>query len=445
MSELNRHLKALEYDKILEMAMKRACNDDARDIIASIRPETSVNMAQNHIDMTENAYILLAKYGGPSFGGLKNVNNSLARASAGGVLSMKELLDIGSTIRTVRGIREWRNNSGGQDELKIDLYFNSLMPNKYLEDKIFGAILTEEDMSDNASPELANIRRQIKNKENSVRDQLEKLIRSQKLKTVLQDAIITQRNGRYVVPVKSEHRASVSGLVHDTSSTGATVFVEPAGVVEANNDIRVLRGKEAQEIERILYELSVEAGGFIEEIKGSYECAVEINVIFCKAHLAYDMKATMPILNDKGITDLKKARHPLIDPKKVVATDIRLGSDFDTLVITGYDLRINKLSVDTGEISIEGNIDSLRYITSSKNKLPTSAKISSPTLIMVTVLLFFFIFHFFFCITVIILNSVIIFIYFFFITLKYHFKYFSYICFFFKIISLNSKDNKIHY
>ncbi len=335
MSELNRHLKALEYDKVLEMAMKRACNDDARDIIASIRPETSVNMAQNHIDMTENAYILLAKYGGPSFGGLKNVNNSLARAAAGGVLSMKELLDIGSTVRTVRGIREWRNNSGGQDELKIDLYFNSLMPNKYLEDKIFSAILTEDEMSDNASPELASIRRQIKNKENSVRDQLEKLIRSQKLKTVLQDAIITQRNGRYVVPVKSEHRASVSGLVHDTSSTGATVFVEPAGVVEANNDIRVLRGKEAQEIERILYELSVEAGGFIEEIKGSYECAVEINVIFCKAHLAYDMKATMPILNDKGITDLKKARHPLIDPKKVVATDIRLGSDFDTLVITG--------------------------------------------------------------------------------------------------------------
>lgn len=335
MSELNRHLKALEYDKVLEMAMKRACNDDARDIIAAIRPETSVNMAQNHIDMTENAYILLAKYGGPSFGGLKNVNNSLARASAGGVLSMKELLDIGSTVRTVRGIREWRNNSGGQDELKIDLYFNSLMPNKYLEDKIFAAILTEDEMSDNASPELASIRRQIKNKENSVRDQLEKLIRSQKLKTVLQDAIITQRNGRYVVPVKSEHRASVSGLVHDTSSTGATVFVEPAGVVEANNDIRVLRGKEAQEIERILYELSVEAGGFIEEIKGSYECAVEINVIFCKAHLAYDMKATMPILNDKGITDLRKARHPLIDPKKVVATDIRLGSDFDTLVITG--------------------------------------------------------------------------------------------------------------
>ncbi len=334
MSEINRHLKALEYDKVLDLLVKRACNDDARQGIYNLRPETSEKAAQNSLNMTEDAYIMLAKYGGPSFGGLKNVSNSLARAAAGGVLSMKELLDIGSTVRAVRGISEWRGNSG-QEQRGIDLYFDSLMPNKYLEEKIFSAILSEDEMSDNASAELSSIRRQIKNKENSVRDQLEKLIRSQSLKTVLQDAIITQRNGRYVVPVKSEHRGSVSGLVHDTSSTGATVFIEPAGVVQANNDIRVLRGQEAREIERILYELSVEAGGFLEEIKGSYECAVEINIIFCKAHLAYDMKASVPVLNSKGVTDLKKARHPLIDAKKVVATDIRLGSDFDTLVITG--------------------------------------------------------------------------------------------------------------
>ena len=334
MKEMNRHLKALEFDKVLELLAVRACNDDAKNGIMELRPETDIKEASRLVKMTEEAYILLAKHGGPSFGGLKNVANSLSRAAAGGVLSMKELLDIASTVRAVRSISEWRSNSG-QNELSIDIYFNSLMPNKYLEDKITAAILSEDEMSDNASPELASIRRQIKNKENSVRDQLEKLIRSQNLKTVLQDAIITQRNGRYVVPVKSEHRSSVSGLVHDTSSTGATVFVEPAGVVEANNDIRVLKGKEAQEIERILYELSVEAGNFVEEIKGSYECAVEINIIFCKAHLAYQMKASVPVLNDRGITDLRKARHPLIDPKKVVATDIRLGSDFDTLVITG--------------------------------------------------------------------------------------------------------------
>ncbi len=334
MKDLNRHLKAIEFDKILQMLSSRGCNDDAKESILSLRPEKELLKAQKLIDITEDAYIMLAKHGGPSFGGLKNVTNALSRANAGGVLSMKELLDIGSTVRAVRAICEWRQNSG-QDEKSIDIYFNGLMPNKYLEEKIFSAIISEDEMSDNASPELASIRRQIKNKENSVREQLEKLIRSQSYRGMLQDAIVTQRNGRYVVPVKNEHRNSVSGLVHDTSSTGATVFIEPAGVVEANNDIKVLKGKEAQEIERILYELSVEAGNFLHEIKGSYENAVEINVIFAKAHLAYQMKASVPVLNDKGVTDLRKARHPLIDPKSVVATDIRLGSDFDTLVITG--------------------------------------------------------------------------------------------------------------
>ena len=334
MNEMNRHLKAIEFNKILELLSARACNEDAREGIMLLRPETTLKGASRLLKMTEDAYIMLAKHGGPSFGGLKNVDNALARAAAGGVLSMKELLDVASTVRAVRALTEWRANSG-QEQLSIDIYFSSLMPNKYLEEKIFSAIISEEEMSDNASPELASIRRQIKNKENSVRDQLEKMIRSQSLKSILQDSIITQRNGRYVVPVKSEHRGTVSGLVHDTSSTGATVFVEPAGVVEANNEIRILRGKEVQEIERILYELSVEAGNFTQEIKGSYECAIEINIIFAKAHLAYQMKASVPELNDNGITLLNKARHPLIDPKKVVATDIRLGSDFDTLVITG--------------------------------------------------------------------------------------------------------------
>lgn len=335
MTEMNRHLRALEFDKVLDMLCVRACNDDSREGILSLLPETKLSLARAHLKKTEEAYILLAKYGGPSFGGFKNVNNSLARAASGGVLSMKELLDIGSTVRAVRGLREWRDNSGGQVQLSLDIYFNSLMPNKYLEEQIFSAILTEDEMSDNASAELSSIRRKIKNCENGIRDKLEKLVRSQNYKTYLQDNIITQRNGRYVVPVKSEYRSAVPGMVHDTSSTGSTVFIEPAAVVEANNEIRVLKGKEQQEIERILYELSCSAGSFKEEIKGSYECAIEINIIFCKAKLAYDMKASVPVLNDEGIIELKKARHPLIDAKKVVPTDIRLGSDFDTLVITG--------------------------------------------------------------------------------------------------------------
>ncbi len=344
--EMNKHLKSLEFNKILELLAVRACNDDAREGILALRPEKNLDAAKRILGYTEDAYILLAKFGGPSFGGLKNVNNALSRGASGGVLSMKELLDIAGTVRAIRAIREWRNNSG-QDEKSIDLYFNGLTPNKYLEEKITSAIVSEEEMNDNASPELASIRRQIKIKENSVREQLEKMIRSQSYKNILQDAIVTQRNGRYVVPVKNEHRASVSGLVHDTSSTGATVFIEPAGVVEANNDIRVLKGKEAAEIERILYELSVEAGSFSEEIKRSYESAVELNIIFSKAHLGYQMRASVPILNENGETDLKKARHPLIDPKKVVATDICLGREFDTLVITGPNTGGKTVSIKT--------------------------------------------------------------------------------------------------
>ena len=172
-------------------------------------------------------------------------------------------------------------------------------------------------------------------KENSIREKLDSLIHSSHYQQFLQEAIITQRNGRFVVPVKAECRGNVPGLVHDTSSTGATVFIEPASVVDANNDIKVLQGKERDEIMRILYELSAEAGDFAESIKHSYESAIRLNLIFAKAHLAYKMKATKPILNNEGITYLKKARHPLIDPKKVVATDIAIGDEYDTLVITG--------------------------------------------------------------------------------------------------------------
>ena len=329
-----KHYRALELDAVLKMLAVRACNDDVRDRALSLRPETDINMVHSLLRQTEDAYILLAKFGAPSFGGLKNVNNSLARANSGGTLSMKELLDIGSTLRCVRAVREWRERNG-KEEIGIDAFFGGLTPNKYLEEKIFSAILSEEEISDNASPELSSIRRKIKQQENNVRSRLDQMIRSQAYKTYLQDAIITQRNGRYVVPVKAEQRANIQGLVHDTSSSGATVFIEPAGVVEANNEIRILRSRESEEIDRILSELSADCGGYEEEIKNSYACAVELNLIFCKAQLAYQMKASVPELNGNGIIDLKRARHPLIAPESVVAADIQLGESFDTLVVTG--------------------------------------------------------------------------------------------------------------
>ena len=286
------------------------------------------------LQQTEDAFSLLARFGGPSFSGLKNVNNSLHRAAAGGSLNPKELLDIAYCLRALRTLDEWRNHSSGV-KTSLDFFFEGITSNKYLETKILSCIVSEEEIADKASDTLFDIRKKIRSKENSIREKLDSLIHSSHYQQFLQEAIITQRNGRFVVPVKAECRGNVPGLVHDTSSTGATVFIEPASVVDANNDIKVLQGKERDEIMRILYELSAEAGDFAESIKHSYESAIRLNLIFAKAHLAYKMKATKPILNNEGIICLKKARHPLIDPKKVVATDIALGDEYDTLVITG--------------------------------------------------------------------------------------------------------------
>lgn len=343
----NRHYKALELDKVLSMLSDLASCQDSKELALNLKPESNITIAKGELRKTEDAFILLAKFGGPSFGSIKNVNNSLARANAGGVLTMRELLDIGENLRVIRSLHEWRSRQSEETSYSIDVYFGSLRPNKYLETKISSSITSEEEMADNASPALADIRRKMKQQAARIREKLDGIIRSQTYQKVLQDAIVTQRNGRFVVPVKAEFRGQISGLVHDTSSSGATVFVEPMGVVEANNEIRVLQGKEHDEIERILAELSAEAGTYADEIKYSYEAAIELNLIFAKAQLAYKMKASVPVLNDNGITELKKARHPLLDNKRVVAVDIMLGENFDTLVITGPNTGGKTVSIKT--------------------------------------------------------------------------------------------------
>lgn len=342
----NRHYRSLELDKILEKLSEFTASDEAGERALEIMPCTTLDGAQTLIDQTVDAHMLLAKFGGPSFGGLVNVTNSLSRAEAGGTLTMGELLKIAGVLSTIRGLIRWREHGEGL-KTSIDGYFSALIPNRYLEDKITSAIISEEEMSDNASPELANIRRKIRSASSSVREKLDRMIRSPQYQKYLQDPIVTMRNGRFVVPVRNEHRSEVPGLVHDTSSSGATVFVEPIAVVEANNAIKVLQSKERDEIDRIIYELSVEAGGFAEAIKSGYENAVELDLIFAKAQLAYKMKASKPLLNDDGIIALRRARHPLIDPAKVVATDIFLGKDFDTLVITGPNTGGKTVSIKT--------------------------------------------------------------------------------------------------
>ncbi|MFQ8957363.1 MAG: endonuclease MutS2 [Eubacterium sp.] len=329
---MNKNHKTLELDLILEKLATECSCDDAKDLARGLKPAGDMAEVEMLLQQTEDAFSLLARFGGPSFSGLKNVNNSLHRAAAGGSLNPKELLDIAYCLRALRTLDEWRNHSIGV-KTSLDFFFEGITSNKYLETKILSCIVSEEEIADKASDTLFDIRKKIRSKENSIREKLDSLIHSSHYQQFCRRRF--QRNGRFVVPVKAECRGNVPGLVHDTSSTGATVFIEPASVVDANNDIKVLQGKERDEIMRILYELSAESGDFAESIKHSYESAIRLNLIFAKAHLAYKMKATKPILNNEGIICLKKARHPLIDPKKVVATDIALGDEYDTLVITG--------------------------------------------------------------------------------------------------------------
>ncbi|NLL63832.1 MAG: endonuclease MutS2 [Ruminococcaceae bacterium] len=349
---MDKNLKALDFDKIVERLAEQTSCEDARELALNLMPEKTLDRAQHLLDYTNDAYVVLAKYGGPSFGGLKNVDNLLHVADAGGTLSMRDLLGVASTFRAIRVLYEWHKHCEGIST-KLSKIFATLIPQKIIEKRIFQCILSEEEMWDHASKELNDIRKELRRQESKIREQLDHIIHSAHYQTALQDAIITMRNGRFVVPVKREYKNEVAGLVQDVSDSGATVFIEPMSVVEANNKIKELLGKEREEMERILAELSAEVGSTYETTKTSYAAAVKLNLIFAKANLAYAMKASVPLLNDEGIIDLKGARHPLIDPKKVVKTDIRLGEDFDTLIITGPNTGGKTVSIKTiGLLSI---------------------------------------------------------------------------------------------
>ncbi len=331
---MNRHYKALELDKILQMLAERTACNESKEIALNLKPETNLAKAEKALTKTDNAYVLTGKFGAPSFGNMHNVTNELRRGEAGGCLTATELLKIAETLRIIRGVKQWYGQCAGMGT-SLDINFQGLVPNKFLEDKINSCITNDQELYDNASPALSEIRKKIRTASSRAREVLDKIMHSSTYQKYLQDTIVTQREGRYVVPVKAECRGNVPGLVHDTSASGQTVFIEPMGVVQANNDIKVLISEEESEIERILFELSSLAGSYADTIIGSYKNLVELDVIFAKADLAYSMKAVKPELNDEGIIDLKQARHPLIDLKKVVPVDVVLGAGFDTLVITG--------------------------------------------------------------------------------------------------------------
>ncbi len=331
---MNRHYRTLELDKILDMLAEETAIEEAGELARATEPQYDLDKVQRLLTQTEDAHILIGRFGAPSFGGISNVTNPLRRAEAGGCLNTSELLSIARALRVIKGVRDWHSHCAGVST-SLDGCFRALYTNPNLSDRITTCIIGADEISDGASRELGEIRRKMRIAASKAREALEKIIRSSTYQKYLQEAIITQRDGRYVVPVKQEFRSQVAGLVHDTSSSGSTVFIEPMGVVNANNDIRVLKGDEEKEIERILFELSGLCAGCASDIINSYKTLTELNLIFAKGHLAYKMKAVRPVMNDSGVIELKGARHPLIPKDRVVPTDIRLGEEFDTLVITG--------------------------------------------------------------------------------------------------------------
>ncbi|MBR4990194.1 MAG: endonuclease MutS2 [Oscillospiraceae bacterium] len=334
MSELyEKSLLKLELDRVLEQLAACAGSVGGKEACLRVRPTSDLEDVQLALEQTTAASDLCTRKGNPVFGDVSDVSASLERANLGGSLQPKELLRIAGVLRAARNIRGYVSED---DKITVlDPMFKALTPNKYLEDKIFGAILSEEEIADNASPELSDIRRHIRIQSGKIRDSLQKVISSPAYSKYLREPIITIRQGRFVVPVKAECKNDVPGLVHDVSASGGTYFVEPMSAVNANNALRELEIKEKKEIERILAELSADAAGHREDINLNYAMLVQLDVIFAKAKLAYRMQAWAPIMNDEGRVDLRKARHPLIDPKKVVPITVRLGSDFDTMIITG--------------------------------------------------------------------------------------------------------------
>ena len=334
MSELyDKSIYKLELDQILELLATCAGSEEGKARCRLLRPETDLEDVNLLLQQTTAASDLCTKKGNPGFSEVYDVSASLERADRGGSLQPKELLRIAGVLRCARTIKGYVSEDDKDTVLSV--FFNALTPNKYLEDRISGAILSEDEIADTASSELADIRRHMRIQSGKIRDGLQKIISSPAYAKFLREPIITIRQGRYVVPVKSECRNDVPGLVHDVSATGGTYFIEPMSAVNANNALRELELKEKKEIERILAELSAEAAAHREDIHLNFEMLVRLDVIFAKARLAYRMNAWAPIMNDEGIVDLRKARHPLIDSGKVVPISVRLGGDFDTMIITG--------------------------------------------------------------------------------------------------------------
>ncbi len=331
---MNLKYRKLELDKIIEMLKNEAWSDMAKEQLDKLEPSYDIDTVRKELKKCDDAFVLSSKFGTPRFYNIKDVASSAKRAAQGASLSLRELLDIGLVLRETDGLISWYDQCGGTEN-SLNEYFALLSGNKTLENEISNSIISENELSDGASPELSRIRKAIVRQGMKIKEQLDKLIKSKTTQKYLQEALVTQRDGRYVVPVKTEYKSQVSGLVHDTSATGSTLFIEPMSVVEANNEIRILKSEELAEIERIIKDISEQVGIFSEALIQNISCLVKLEEYFAKSNLAGKMTAVTPEITDEPVLKLNKARHPLINKENVVPTTIILGETYSSLIITG--------------------------------------------------------------------------------------------------------------
>ena len=331
-----RALKTLEYDKIIEQLKRHAGSEMGKALCGQLKPQTDINVIQTMQQETRDALQRIYKKGSLSFNGVPDIRGSLKLLEVGSSLLAGELLKISSVLTATLRVKNYGGKvSEEQPEDSLSERFSLLEPLSVLNNEIMRCILSEEEIADDASPGLKSVRRSMKITSDKIRDQLNSIVNSQDTKMMLQDSLVTMRNGRYCLPVKQEYKGQFNGLIHDQSAKGSTIFMEPAVVVKLNNELSELMLKEAKEIEKILAELSAQAGLHTEELKYNIHTLVELDFIFARASLAKAMKASEPVFNNHGYINIKKGRHPLIDAKVVVPIDIYLGDEFTLLVITG--------------------------------------------------------------------------------------------------------------
>lgn len=335
---MDKALKVLEYDKIIDMLLDLTQGELARDLVEKLEPSNDIDEIRRMQEETSEAYRVLARYGDIDYSAATHIKHLVSKASLGSMLFIEDLYDIMQNIFLVSSIKRYLKTAIDDENLKLKhlrRLYDSLASLDDLKKKLSTTIVSRDEIADNASSTLRSIRRSKKLKNQAIEDKLNSYITSDKTKKYLQDAIVTMREGRYVIPVKNEYRSSVEGMIHDISQKGSTVFIEPMAVVKLNNELRELENEEKKEIERILYELSSEVSEYKAYLETNEEALKSISFIFARARLAREMRATEPVLNDKGYVNLKNARHPLIPKDKVVPTTVELGDEYTSLIITG--------------------------------------------------------------------------------------------------------------